>query len=355
MLVYTDSSHYSVQYRNELFDFLKAFFNDLSPEERSKSYGAWTKSVIFTDDPRRAALAVLPMSWNFYLKNGKVALAMDFIRKASSCRLVSWVNSDFGVPVLYREGEIFRASGYQSRRLPGQWAMPPFFMDPLERIYSRTSIFPRKKIEKPTVGFCGQAGGTWMKYAVDIARIAGRNTAFYTKLRVDEPQAILSAAWLRNKALDLLEGEPGVETRFIRRYKYRAGARDRKEAEQTTLEFFDNIQGTDYTLCVRGGGNFSVRLYETLAMGRIPVFIDTDSILPWDDIIPWKEIMVYVPIKDLRCLPQILLDFHNEIHPDDFVEQQQKARKLWLEHLSFAGFFKTFIEKYSFGMHEQEN
>lgn len=32
------------------------------------------------------------------------------------------------------------------------------------------------------------------------------------------------------------------------------------------------MTGSDYVLCTRGNGNYSIRFYEALCRGRIPVF-----------------------------------------------------------------------------------
>ena len=77
---------------------------------------------------------------------------------------------------------------------------------------------------------------------------------------------------------------PALTTNYILRSKYRAGvSREKDPFHPSRLEFVNNILGSDYTVCMRGGGNFSVRFYETLSLGRIPVFIDTDCLLPWHE------------------------------------------------------------------------
>ena len=43
------------------------------------------------------------------------------------------------------------------------------------------------------------------------------------------------------------------------------------------------INGNLFTLCYRGRGNFSVRFYETLMRGRIPIQINSSSIFPYED------------------------------------------------------------------------
>lgn len=104
---------------------------------------------------------------------------------------------------------------------------------------------------------------------------------------------------------------------------------------------------SDYIVCLRGTGNFSARLYETLAMGRIPIFIDTDCILPYDRSINWKDYCVWVDANELSSLPEKVLEFHGNLSEADFLEHQKCCRALWEERLSFSGFFKHFPEHFS--------
>ena len=65
-------------------------------------------------------------------------------------------------------------------------------------------------------------------------------------------------------------------------YSERRG--DQRINVQQTKNRFSSKYTNDnlYGLCVRGFGNFSFRLGETLMMGRIPILIDTECILPFD-------------------------------------------------------------------------
>jgi hypothetical protein len=90
-------------------------------------------------------------------------------------------------------------------------------------------------------------------------------------------------------------------------------------------------------LCVRGGGNFSLRLYETLLMGRIPIFINTDCLLPPDDSINWKQHVVWVEWEDRRKVPEVVSSIHAGISEDTFVGMQRANRELWKTKLSVAG------------------
>jgi len=48
----------------------------------------------------------------------------------------------------------------------------------------------------------------------------------------------------------------------------------------------------------------SYRLYEALCCGRIPVFIDTDCVLPYDFMIDWKKYFVWVDQSELPLIAE---------------------------------------------------
>lgn len=96
-----------------------------------------------------------------------------------------------------------------------------------------------------------------------------------------------------------------------------------------------------YTFCIRGAGNFSVRLFETIAMGRIPVLINTDCKLPLENEIEWHKHAFIIAENDIINLEKKLLDFHNQFSNKDFKDIQERNRKLWENKLERVSFFKT--------------
>ncbi len=91
---------------------------------------------------------------------------------------------------------------------------------------------------------------------------------------------------------------------------------------------------------MRGGGNFSVRFYETLAVGRIPVLLNTDCLLPLDKLINWQEHCVILDESEYRSLGNKIMKFHNDLSDEEFVELQKRNRKLWEDFLTRHSFFK---------------
>jgi hypothetical protein len=61
--------------------------------------------------------------------------------------------------------------------------------------------------------------------------------------------------------------------------------------------FVQAFSQTPYFICAAGFGNYSFRLYEVLKDGRIPVYIDTDELLPCCDVLPWHDMMLCIPAR----------------------------------------------------------
>ena len=98
------------------------------------------------------------------------------------------------------------------------------------------------------------------------------------------------------------------------------------------------MNANPYVFCLRGAGNFSIRFYETMAMGRIPFVIDTDIRLPLSDIIPWEKHCV---IASETNFVQELIQFNQNITENDFELMQMSNRNLWLKHLTREGYFSA--------------
>jgi hypothetical protein len=113
---------------------------------------------------------------------------------------------------------------------------------------------------------------------------------------------------------------------------------------QARQRFAGNILGNDYTLCVRGAGNFSTRFYETLSAGRIPLMIDTRCVLPFADRIDWQRHCVIVAERDIDRAGEILAEFHAGLSPEAFRRLQVENRRLWEEWLEPFSFLRRVVD-----------
>ena len=102
---------------------------------------------------------------------------------------------------------------------------------------------------------------------------------------------------------------------------------------------------SDYIVCLRGGGNFSKRFYETLAMGRIPLFINTDCNLPFEEEIDWRRYCLIVESNDLGSLNRRISAHYESLTGQGLAKLQMDCRRIWEEWLTFGGFHKKFAKK----------
>lgn len=154
---------------------------------------------------------------------------------------------------------------------------------------------PLPKYDKPVVGFCG----------------------LISQHRV--------------KTLKTIYNSPQITSNFIVRNQFWGG---RPHAPDLVNDFLENIRNSHFTVCNRGAGNFSMRFYQTLACGRIPVLLNTDMILPFDDCIDWNSIIVFADSDEV--LVDKLLHYWET---RDIIMMQHKCRQIFDEYFAGTRFF----------------
>jgi len=163
-------------------------------------------------------------------------------------------------------------------------------------------------------------------------------------LRGDIYRSKKKGIFFRKKVIDILSRTGWIKTNFIVRNEYFAGELNTKLSSSfgsVREEYVNNLLNSDYALCVKGDGNYSIRFSEALCAGRIPLLIDTACVLPFDDLIKYKSFLPIVDFQDIETTSERLRDFHEKLSSEEFVELQNKARQLWEAHLSPHGMFKT--------------
>lgn len=342
MNFYTDKSHLvdNADWKYAVH-FVKPYFKmgSVPIEDLEKSFGTFFHQYTLVDSLQDAQFAILPLDMEYYVLNKKESLMLDFIQKAKDAgkEVITQTNGDFGITPKVKDVIVLRQNGYQSKRLPKQYAFPSIFADPLQEYFHSNCIIIRDKGEKPVIGFDGLSQVSFMKNMFDVIRTAVLNIKSYLGLSIYDTNVLYPTTLYRTKALNVIERDERLIANFNKRSKYKAGAKNKQEGRKLTQEFYDNMVESDYILCVRGLGNFSKRLYETLAMGRIPIFINTDCILPFDNIIDWRKYCVWVEESQMENMGEIVYQFHRSLTNEQFREKQQACRRLWEEHLSGNG------------------
>jgi len=136
-------------------------------------------------------------------------------------------------------------------------------------------------------------------------------------------------------------------TDFILRDKWANGSSDSSAADSRSIgpsptskkTFLTNMEDNLYNLCVRGTGNSSYRLYETLMMGRIPVFINTDCILPFESEIPWRKNTIFV--TDFYDIDGQIRRWHDSHTPEELITISRENRLIWEKYFSVTGLYNN--------------
>jgi hypothetical protein len=337
----------SLYYPKELFDassrwHIFPLLKSLLKEENAK-----TELFLIVNTIQKANCVIIPMSWNYYYRCNTIKQVLDYYKTIpSNKRVISFVFGDKGVRVPRKfKGLVFRTSGFRSKLPKNHIGMPVFIEDPLKKHYSQSTIVQKPYALKALVGFCGQARPFGLHNIKEYCKITLKNSLTLIGYSKRDVEPIVSAAYLRIQILNYLKASHNVTCNFIIRKAYRAGITTQKDTHPSTLEFYDNIVSSDYIVCVRGAGNFSTRFYETLAMGRIPVFVNTDCLLPLSQIIDWKQHVVWVEYNDRHAIGEIISAFHKRQDEAALNNVFLKNRALWEQHLQLYSFFNTFFEK----------
>lgn len=239
---------------------------------------------------------------------------------------------------------LFSGAIDRSRRPKNLHSYPHFFADLLA--YNKTEFTARLKNGLPTIGFCGYAPPLEIKFGKEKAISFLKLIANYSGIIKLFPDRVSHS--YRTRAIIALKSSKRVKTNFRIKNIFAfgpTGQLNTGDTKETDLDFrrnfINNILESDYTLCVRGIGNNSVRFFETLCCGRIPVFVDTDSVLPFDHIIDWRKLCVWVEEKDIDKIGEAVNNFHNSISEEDFIRLQSELRQVWIDYLSPSGFYKN--------------
>ena len=328
--------------RKYLVDVLKP----LLPVKNLGKYGIYKEYLTIVNKPEESDFYILPFSWNYYSKFKKKTQAIDVIIESANLnkKIIIWVSGDYFIKLpKYDNILAMYNSLYQSMTHDNIISLPSIINDPLIFI-KLDNLDLRSYADIPSVGFCGQVDRNFSFTFLKIIRNSWHFVLFYSGISNKYSGPNYPPTTFRKNFLDIIEESDLVNSNFIRRVSYKGGRiNDFSHQKKVKKDYFQNICETDYTLCIRGTGNFSNRFYETLALGRIPVFINTDCILPFEDEINWKEHVVWVEENELSDIGIKISDFHNSLDKDTFHELQLKNRLLWEKFFSFWGFINKLV------------
>jgi hypothetical protein len=139
-----------------------------------------------------------------------------------------------------------------------------------------------------------------------------------------------------------LYNHKGLKCKYQQFNKIRPMERPPYEIEAKTIEIMNNSK---FILCPRGAGLNSIRFFETLSYGRIPILIADHTSLPLENIIDYKKLIVKVPEGEIAELPNYVKHW---LKNNDLVIASDMAKNIWEKYFadySFHNMIKWSLKK----------
>ena len=200
-------------------------------------------------------------------------------------KVIIFILDDYEFELKSQKNQILVRSSARKSLLKQNEYILPYLWDNKEQPFE-----PLKRTNKPIVGFCG-----WRS----------------------KP---------RYEILKKIRSHPEIEANYILRSKFMGGHR---LSNETVNEFYDNMQQSHFIICNRGTGNFSMRFYQTLAAGRIPLVVDTDMQLPLNNVASYNDIIIMEKTVE-EVIEKLLFVWKNK----DIEKIQQNCSEFYKKYLT---------------------
>jgi hypothetical protein len=132
-----------------------------------------------------------------------------------------------------------------------------------------------------------------------------------------------------------------IQTNFVIRDQFWAG---KPHDASVVSEYRDNLKNSQFVLCNRGAGNWSMRFYHALEVGRIPIVINSGNEFPFYKHIDYDKYII-IANNEKEMIEKIMQVWNGE----DIIQRQKNCHALyqeWFSPLSFANKVKLYIKDY---------
>lgn len=273
-----------------------------------------------TNEIQQADFILMP--YDYFLvadRTQYIGLLINLSRQYNK-KIVILDYSDFHTPICVPNAVLFRTSVYKSHLKTNEIVMPP-----IVHVDTSDELVLRDRGPIPSIGFCG-----WAQFDSPLQHARAVCKARYWDIRElcgdKKASAKKQGIFFRKQAIAELKHSKKISANFIIRSTYSGHANTISlDSSVARKEFISNLANSDLALCVKGDGNYSMRMYEALSLGRIPLLIDTDVQLPLEDRIMYDEFMIRVPYSRIVETPDIVEHWWSTISESDYEAAQRKA------------------------------
>lgn len=204
--------------------------------------------------------------------------------------LISDYNNLLKIP---KNVTLFRTSLYKSLKKENEEVLP-YIWESFDQKFHGLA-----KTTLPIVGFCG-----------NIKRNSG----------------------LRLSTINAFKKNKKITPNFITLLSFGGGK------NELIAQFKKNILDSHFTISNRGRGNFSIRFYQVLSLGRIPALIDTEMVFPFENTIEWENIIIKA--KNETELVKKIENFWKTKSNEELLTIQENCKNIFDDYFTFKGYGK---------------
>ena len=99
---------------------------------------------------------------------------------------------------------------------------------------------------------------------------------------------------IRTMIFDYLKGKEGCLIKDTGDWHF-----DNKNKDKNHSDYINDLRNSKIIICPRGTGPSTIRMWEALASGCIPLVISNDYVFPLDDVIDWRKCVLTLPEEHL--------------------------------------------------------
>lgn len=246
-------------------------------------------------------------------------------------RIIAVYIRDNAKPLPVEQAIVFRTSLTASERQRNEFAFPANGRPLQSPADNFPAFLPWRQV--PAVGFRGQAAPMRLPLKLKMKNwlsLLAQENHIRAPLKIQYNFGYLH----RRNALVYLQQDKKVELDF--NITNPADIFD----TQARMAYARNLLQHPYALCVSGHGNYSFRLYETMAAARIPLFVNTDCVLPLEELIDYKSLFVWVEANQLHTIAHNLLQYHAQHQGEILQKKQQYIKETWQHYLSGNNYYR---------------
>lgn len=294
-----------------------------------------------TQSPQDADFFIIPQAIKKITPEWKVYADSVFgLAKRYNKKTILFLTGDLCHEVHIDEPNVivFKGSEYAHAIRDNEVVFAPFVED-LGGIYGYA---PRHWNPKPVVSFCGYAGFPSLRArvayvtknaAIDICTFlpGGRYASVYKR-----------GIYFRRAAIEGMVTDTRIDCRFIIRDSFSGNvhtAAGHMSPAALREEYIRSIVDADLILAPKGDANFSSRFYEVLSLGRIPILIDTDMVLPLSETINYSSCVIRVPYTEVDNIGEHVMRAWESLSDERYIFMQQQAREIYRKYLRFDSYF----------------